>query len=138
MHTHSVQIFRQHTHTHKIRINTAGRGGTQHLGGRGRWISEFETSLVYRVSSRTARATQRNPVSKNKKLYIRINTILGREWYMHLIPALRSQRQASELCDFEASPVYRVSSRIAWAMQKNCVLKKKSQKSNRMIHSIPH
>jgi hypothetical protein len=37
------------------------------LGGRGRQISEFEASLVYRVSSRTARATQRNPVSKNKK-----------------------------------------------------------------------
>jgi hypothetical protein len=36
------------------------------LGGRGRRISEFEVSLVYRVSSRTARATQRNPVSKNK------------------------------------------------------------------------
>jgi hypothetical protein len=28
---------------------------------------EFEDSLVYRVSSRTARATQRNPVSKNKQ-----------------------------------------------------------------------
>jgi hypothetical protein len=28
---------------------------------------EFEASLVYKVSSRTARATQRNPVSKNKK-----------------------------------------------------------------------
>jgi hypothetical protein len=37
------------------------------LGGRGRWISEFEASLVYKVSARTARATQRNPVSKNKK-----------------------------------------------------------------------
>jgi hypothetical protein len=37
------------------------------LGGRGRRISEFEASLVYRVSSRTARATQRNPVSKNKQ-----------------------------------------------------------------------
>jgi hypothetical protein len=36
------------------------------LGGRGRWISEFEASLVYRVSSRTARAMQKNPVSKNK------------------------------------------------------------------------
>jgi hypothetical protein len=34
------------------------------LGGRGRQISEFETSLVYKVSSRTTRATQRNPVSK--------------------------------------------------------------------------
>jgi hypothetical protein len=36
------------------------------LGGRGRQISEFEASLVYKVSSRTARATQRNHVSKNK------------------------------------------------------------------------
>jgi hypothetical protein len=32
-------------------------------GGRGRRISEFKASLVYRVSSRT----QRNPVSKKKK-----------------------------------------------------------------------
>jgi hypothetical protein len=37
------------------------------LGGRGRWISEFEASLVYKVSPRTARATQRNPVLKTKK-----------------------------------------------------------------------
>jgi hypothetical protein len=37
------------------------------LGGRGRRISEFEASLVYRVSSRTARVIQRNPVSKNQK-----------------------------------------------------------------------
>jgi hypothetical protein len=29
------------------------------LGGRGRWISEFEASLVYRVSSRTARVIKR-------------------------------------------------------------------------------
>jgi hypothetical protein len=35
--------------------------------GRGRQISEFEASLVYRVSSRTARAIQRNLVSKNQK-----------------------------------------------------------------------
>jgi hypothetical protein len=34
--------------------------------GRGRQTFEFEASLVYRVSSRTARATQRNTVSKNK------------------------------------------------------------------------
>jgi hypothetical protein len=36
------------------------------LGGRDRQIYEFEASLVYKVSSRTARAIQRNPVSKNK------------------------------------------------------------------------
>jgi hypothetical protein len=37
------------------------------LGGRGRWISEFEASLVYEVSSRIARAIQRNPVLKKTK-----------------------------------------------------------------------
>jgi hypothetical protein len=37
------------------------------LGGRDRWISEFNASLVYRMSSRTTRATQRNPVSKKTK-----------------------------------------------------------------------
>ena len=35
------------------------------LACRGSRISEFEASLVYKVSSRTARAIQRNPVSKN-------------------------------------------------------------------------
>jgi uncharacterized protein (DUF2252 family) len=40
---------------------------SQHSGGRGRWISELKASLVYRVSSRTARTTQRNPVSKNQR-----------------------------------------------------------------------
>jgi cytidylate kinase len=37
------------------------------LGGRGRQISEFEASLVCRVSSRTARVTQRNHVSKQQQ-----------------------------------------------------------------------
>jgi hypothetical protein len=37
------------------------------LGGRGRQISEFEASLVYRVSSRTPKATQKNPISKNER-----------------------------------------------------------------------
>jgi hypothetical protein len=36
------------------------------MGVRGRQICEFEASLVYKLSSRTARATQINPVSKNK------------------------------------------------------------------------
>jgi hypothetical protein len=51
------------------------------LGGRGRQISEFEASLVYRVSSRTARATQRNPVSKNK---IKKNKKVWRNWFIPL------------------------------------------------------
>jgi hypothetical protein len=36
------------------------------LGGRVRQISEFEASLVYRMGSRTARATQKNPVSNKQ------------------------------------------------------------------------
>jgi hypothetical protein len=36
------------------------------LGSRGSQISEFNTSLVYRASSKTVSATQENPVSKNK------------------------------------------------------------------------
>ena len=39
----------------------------KHSGGRGRGISEFEASLVYKVSSRTARAIQRNPSLEWKK-----------------------------------------------------------------------
>jgi hypothetical protein len=37
------------------------------LEGKGRQISEFEASLVYRVSSRTARAMQKNPDLKKTK-----------------------------------------------------------------------
>jgi hypothetical protein len=37
------------------------------LGGRGRWISEFEASLVYNVSSRTARATRETLSQTTKK-----------------------------------------------------------------------
>ena len=36
------------------------------LGRQRQADSEFEASLVYRVSSRTARIIQRNPVLKNK------------------------------------------------------------------------
>ena len=65
-------------------LGTGGRGGRANFsldvknkirkqpymgykGSRGRQISECNTSLVYRVSSRTARATQTNPISKNIK-----------------------------------------------------------------------
>jgi hypothetical protein len=37
------------------------------LGDRGRQIPELEASLVYTVNSRTARTTQRIPVSKKQK-----------------------------------------------------------------------
>jgi hypothetical protein len=37
------------------------------LGGRGRRISQFKASLVYRVNPRRIRATQRNPVSRKQQ-----------------------------------------------------------------------
>jgi hypothetical protein len=37
------------------------------LGKQGQAGSEFEASLVYKVSSGTAKATQRNPALKNKR-----------------------------------------------------------------------
>jgi len=46
----------------------------------------------------------------------------GHWWYMTLIPALRRQRQV-ELCEFEASLVYRVSSRTARAAHRHPVSK---------------
>jgi hypothetical protein len=36
------------------------------LGGRGRWISEFKASLVYKVSSKTARQ-YRETLSRKKQ-----------------------------------------------------------------------
>jgi hypothetical protein len=50
------------------------------LGGRGRRISEFEASLVYRVSSRTARAVHRETLSQNKTK-IKIKTKTRKELY---------------------------------------------------------
>jgi hypothetical protein len=52
------------------------------LEGRGRQITEFETSLVYRVSSRSAKATQRNPVSGNKTK----QTSKQKEWILPSLP----------------------------------------------------
>jgi hypothetical protein len=54
------------------------------LGGRGRWISEFEASLVYRVSSRTAKATQRNHVLGKKQKRER-----ERETYFMIKPGMK-------------------------------------------------
>jgi hypothetical protein len=51
---------------------------SQHLGGRGRWISEFEASLVYRVSSRTARRYREILPRKKTK---QTNKQKGREAY---------------------------------------------------------
>jgi hypothetical protein len=49
------------------------------LGGRGRQISEFEASLVYKVSSRTARVIQRNPDLEKKKKSIMVISASSKE-----------------------------------------------------------
>jgi hypothetical protein len=62
---------------HAFNPSTRKWGG----GGRGRRISEFKASLVYKVSSRTARATQRNPVLENKKKKKKNPINVGRVWH---------------------------------------------------------
>ena len=47
-----------------------------------------------------------------------------------MTPALRRQRQAY-LCEFKASLVYRISSRTAWATQRNPVSKSKNKQTDR-------
>ena len=51
---------------HSLDKNFALAGSWWHTGGRDWWISEFKTSLVYKLSSRTARAAQRNHVLKKE------------------------------------------------------------------------
>jgi hypothetical protein len=53
----------------------------------GRFLS-FEASLVYRVSSRTARAAQRNPVSenKNKKDHAHSDTPTVTRLHLQIVP----------------------------------------------------
>jgi hypothetical protein len=56
----------------------------------------------------------------------------GRAWWRTpLIPALGRQRQADS--EFEASLVYKVSSRTVRAIQRNPVSKTKTKKRNRML-----
>jgi hypothetical protein len=69
------------------------------LGGRGRQISEFEASLVYRVSSRTARATQRNLVSDSPPPPKKKKT-LGSLWkdYGQELKSAASSKRGNEDC----------------------------------------
>jgi hypothetical protein len=58
----------------------------QHSGGRGRQISEFKASLVYKVSSRTARATQRNRLEshRNPKKRKKNEVMLSDDYYWYI------------------------------------------------------
>jgi hypothetical protein len=58
--------------------NLQGRAVVAHAFIPSTW--EAEASLVYRVSSRTARATQRNPVSKKTKKEKKKKRIIFRKY----------------------------------------------------------
>jgi hypothetical protein len=63
-------------------------------GGRGRQISEFEASLVYRVSSRIARVIQRNLLTKQNKT--KHKTKPNRTGYTHIQQKQTKQEQTSK------------------------------------------
>jgi hypothetical protein len=53
-------------------------------------------------------------------------------WHTLLIPTFGRQRQRQvDLCEFEDSRVYRVSSRTAWATQRNPVSKNKAKQTKK-------
>ena len=59
----------------------------------GKQISEFKANLLYRVSSRTARATKKNPVLKRKKKKKKKRQSLAEMVVNSFNPALRKERQ---------------------------------------------
>jgi hypothetical protein len=91
------------------------------LGGRGRWISEFEARLVYKVSSRTTRATQRNPASKNQKKKKKKKKYLEARHIPLILPSVDFRGRGRRICESKTSLIYRVSSRTARAKQRNPV-----------------
>jgi hypothetical protein len=72
------------------------------LGGRGRQISEFKDSLVYRVSSRTTSTTQRNPVSKQTNKQTKT-----RKRQVDAIHRTQEAHKAKGLSDYASVPLAR-------------------------------
>ena len=67
------------------------------LGGRGRQIYEFKSTLVYKVSSRIAKAIQRNPVSKTQIIVMRREgAVMGSRHA--LIPGLGGRGRQISVC----------------------------------------
>jgi hypothetical protein len=91
------------------------------LGGRGRRISEFKASLVYKVSSRTARAIQRNPVSKNKQTNKQTNRLQSETLSQNKRKKKkRKSKQASNLGVKWFVPVILTPDRQKRPVQKHC------------------
>jgi hypothetical protein len=89
-------------------------------------LCELEASLVYRASSRTARATQRNPVTEQ---------VPGQPG-LHRETLLQSKFRDSQ--GYTEKPCYRASSGTAWATQRDPVLNgvgKKNEKEKKKIET---
>ena len=90
--------------------------------------SEFEASQVYKVSSRTARAIQRNPVSKNKNKQTNKQT---RKKPRCVVWACNSssgeQRQAPLWGLLARQPTYMASSRFQWKILSKFLVKQGRQ-----------
>jgi hypothetical protein len=63
-------------------------------------------------------------------LFLFLNILAVWWWHLPLIPTLGRQRQEA-LCEFKASLVYKSSSRIARATQRNPVSKKQKNKQTK-------
>ena len=107
----------------------------QHSRGRDRRISEFEVSLVYKVSPRTARAVQRalsrNPTpthqkKKKKSIYTQretgLYTILEFEFVV-ILSILSGSHGAIHNWKMNDAPRYNFNQSTVFS-QNNCILKK--------------
>jgi hypothetical protein len=91
------------------------------------------------VSSRTARATQRNPVSKQTNKQNNNNNKNNKRvcfsWAVvaHAFNPSTQEAEAGGFSEFEASLVYKVSSRTAKATQRNPVSKQNKTKQPELL-----
>ena len=69
-------------------------------------------------------------MNRNLKIFFKTKKIAGQWQHTTSITAFVKQRKVG-LCEFEASLVYRVSSRIARATQRNPVLEKTNKQTNK-------
>ena len=74
--------------------------------------SEFEASLVYRVSSKTAKATQRNPASENlKEMQIKIGAGDTVQWLKALAVFIQDRGSVPNVYTWQLTTAYSSSSR---------------------------
>jgi hypothetical protein len=80
------------------------------MKSRDRWTSlSSRPTWSTEKSSRTARDTQRNPVSKNKQTSKQANNLVSKLYMVaHALKSADGRKRQMDLWEFEASLVYRV------------------------------